>query len=114
MAGMLKDLTDQELIVIQNTGVTAFNFLKNNDFYVSHLKPAIEAKLKASERDGDWSPGKDTNAEVIVAYNAYNSGRKAGIGIISTVCQDIINRGNNAAQELERRAKKADKKEKGI
>lgn len=110
MSAMLKDLSEHELIVIQNAGTTAFNFLKNNEFYVNSLKPAIEAKLKASERDGDWSPGKDPAPDTIVAYNAYNSGRKAGINIIPTICQDIINRGINAGQELERRAKKAEKK----
>jgi hypothetical protein len=107
----LSELTEQDLLVIQKTGIDADNFLRGNDLFVRHIKPALEVKREAAKRDGDWNPGKTTDATAALAYNAFNSGVRAGLLGIDAVCMGIINRGIDAAKELDRRRKINAKKE---
>lgn len=107
----LSDATEQELRAIQDMGFEASNFLSNNDLYTKYIKPAIDHKRECAKKDGEWTPAKTTDATAALAFNAYNSGLRAGLAGIDTVCTSIINRGVDAGKVLERRRKISVKKE---
>lgn len=106
MAGKLSDLTDHELMVIQKTGIDADNFIRANELFVNHLKPALEVERERAKSDGDWAPGRATDLEVIALFNSFNSGKRAGLKMLETICTKIVNRGIDAGLELERRKKR--------
>lgn len=101
----LSELTDQELFVIQKTGIDADNFLKLNEFYTKHLKPALEVERENAKNDGDWIPGRATDLETVALYNAFNSGKRHGLNAPETACNRIISRGIDVGKEIERRRK---------
>jgi hypothetical protein len=107
----LNEATEQELLAVQRMGFEAVSFLSNNDLYVKHIKPALEHKRECAKKDGEWTPAKTTDATAALAFNAYNSGLRAGLAGIEAVCASIINRGVDAGKELERRRKISVKKE---
>ena len=109
MAAKLSELTMNELLVIQRAGIDADNFVKANEFYVRHLKPAILRDIERSKYDGDWKPNKSTDATTILLFNSYNSGKVDGINDIESVCKRIVFRGVDATKEIERRKKIGDK-----
>lgn len=109
----IRDLTIQDLMAVQKTGIDAANFLSDNEFYTRHLKPEMEVLREQAKSDGDWNPTKTTDTAAVALFNAYNSGKRAGLAGIEAVCRRLITKGEDAGRELERRAK-AEKDKKTI
>lgn len=106
MSKSITVMTTDELLVVQRAGVDASNFLRN-DFYATTLRPRLEAMREQAKNDGDWTPAKSTDTEVVALFNAYNSGKRAGLAGIEAACYECVRRGEDAGKELERRAKKS-------
>ena len=105
MAAKLSELTMNDLLVIQRTGIDVDNFMRYNELYVNHIRPALEHKREQAVSDGEWTPVKTTDAGAAIAFNAFNSGLRVGLKGIEGVCLKIYNRGLDAAKEIERRKK---------
>lgn len=101
----MKEMTDQELLALQKTGIDADNFLRLNEFYTRHLKPELDHMRDQAKDDGEWNPNKTTDPAAALAYNAYNSGKRAGLNGIEAACKRNIAWGESASKELDRRAK---------
>lgn len=101
----LSELTMNELMAIQGIGIDADNFLRNNELYIRHIKPAIDHEREVAKANGDWNPSKVCDAVTISLFNSFNSGIRVGINKIDGVCAGIINRGVDAGNEIERRRK---------
>ena len=105
MGNKLSELTSQELFVIERTGIEATNFLTSNEFYVNHLKPALEVERERAKNGGEWKPGLITDLATIALHNSFCSGERNGLKILEDICARIVNRGLDAGREIERRKK---------
>lgn len=103
-------MSEQELSAKVSLGASVADFMRSNHIYREVILPGIKrAKDEASE-DGDWQPGKVTDTDTIAIYNAFNSGRKSEQGFVVSLLERVVADGQEAAKELERRAKNAVKK----
>jgi len=101
--------TELELLKAQKEGIDAENFLKN-DFYVTAIKPELDAQRAMANEDGSWKPGRSTDTNEVMLFNAYNSGVKAGLNGIFAVVKTYVATGIAASKEMQRRAPKKEGK----
>ena len=78
------------------------------------ILPAIKESLAVAVSAGDWRPGLTYDVSQVALCNAFNSGRKSGLGEPGIIVQEFLKDKEEARKVLAQRKEKEKEKEKKI